>query len=141
MTMTIHSNSVLLMRVTLAGQYKSFEHVQNICVPSTNNFHSCLCALKMCSYHLCRTAYMLYSSHSHCILCHSCMYHFRPTECKCDSIEKKRTESSSYNFSAISESFENDSHCYSHCYSYPYLLILARYVHFLVYHEKEPYII
>ncbi len=46
MTMTIHSNSVLLMRVASADQYESFEHVQTFCVPSTNNFHSCLCALK-----------------------------------------------------------------------------------------------
>ncbi len=34
MTMTINSNSVLW--------YESFEHVQKVCVPSTNNFHSCL---------------------------------------------------------------------------------------------------
>ncbi len=58
---------------SLAGRYESFEHVQKFCLPSTNNFHSCLCALRTCSYRLCRTAYMLYSSHSHCILCHSCM--------------------------------------------------------------------
>ncbi len=40
LTMTINSNSVLLVRVTSAGLYESFEHVQKICVPSTNNFHS-----------------------------------------------------------------------------------------------------
>ncbi len=32
--------------------------VLNICVPNANIFHSWLCALKTCSYHLCRTAYM-----------------------------------------------------------------------------------
>ncbi len=68
MTMTMDSNSVLHMRVTSAGQYESFEHVQNVCVPSENNLHSCLCALRTCSYRVCRTAYMLYSSHSHCVL-------------------------------------------------------------------------
>ncbi len=48
--------------------FQNFEHVQKFHVPSANNFHSCLCALKMCSYHFYRTAYMLYSSHSYCIL-------------------------------------------------------------------------
>ncbi len=38
MTMTINSNSVLLIRVTLAGQHESFEHA--------NTFHSWLCTLK-----------------------------------------------------------------------------------------------
>ncbi len=70
MTMKINSNSVLLIR---AGQHESFEHVQNFCVPNTNTFHSWLCTLKTCSYLLCRTAYVLYSSHSYCILHHSCM--------------------------------------------------------------------
>ncbi len=76
-TMTINSNSVLLIHVTSAGQHESFEHVQNFCLPSMYNFHSCLCALKTCSYHLCRTGYVLYSSRSYCIsgcsnsiLCH-----------------------------------------------------------------------
>ncbi len=73
MTMTINSNNVLIVRVAWAGQYKSFEHVQNICVPRANNFHSCLCALKTCSYRHCHTACVLYSSHSNCILRHSCM--------------------------------------------------------------------
>ncbi len=73
MTMTIDSNSVLLVRVASAGRYESFEHVQKVCVPSVNNFHSCLCALRTCSYRLSSTAYALYSSHSHCILRHSCM--------------------------------------------------------------------
>ncbi len=50
MTMTIDLNSVLLMRVASAGQYEVFEHVQNVRVPSTNNLHSCLCALRTCSY-------------------------------------------------------------------------------------------
>ncbi len=56
MTLTINSSSVLLVRVALAGCYESFQHVKFFCVPSTNNFHSCLCALKTCSYFLCRTA-------------------------------------------------------------------------------------
>ncbi len=38
----IHSNSVLVNRVGLAGEYESFEHVQKRCVAITNNFHSCL---------------------------------------------------------------------------------------------------
>ncbi len=42
MTMTINSNSVLLIHVASAGRYESFEYVQNVCVPSANNFHSCL---------------------------------------------------------------------------------------------------
>ncbi len=42
MTMTINSNSVLLVRVSSAGWYESFEHVQKVCVPTANNFHSCL---------------------------------------------------------------------------------------------------
>ncbi len=80
MTMTINLNSVLLMRVASAGRYESFEHVQKICVPTTNDFHSCLCALKTCSYRLCHTACLLYSSCSYyipgcsnCILRHSYM--------------------------------------------------------------------
>ncbi len=64
----IHSNSVLLMHIGSAGEYESFEHVQKLCVACANKFHSCLCALKTCSYHVCRTAYVLYSSHSHYIL-------------------------------------------------------------------------
>ncbi len=64
----IHSNSVLLMRVGSAGKYESFEHVQKLCVASANKFHSCSCALKTCNYHVCRTAYILYSSYSHYIL-------------------------------------------------------------------------
>ncbi len=39
MTITINSNSVLLVHVALAGRYESFEHVQTFCVLSTNNFH------------------------------------------------------------------------------------------------------
>ncbi len=38
----IHSNSVLLIRVGLAGEYESFEHVQKLHIASTNKFHSCL---------------------------------------------------------------------------------------------------
>ncbi len=34
-TMTIDSNSVLLVHVVSAGQYESIEHVQKICVPGT----------------------------------------------------------------------------------------------------------
>ncbi len=55
------------MRVGSAGEYESFEHVQKLCVASTNEFHSCLCVLRICSYRVCLTAYMLYSSYSHCI--------------------------------------------------------------------------
>ncbi len=42
MTMTINLNSVLLIHVASAGQYESFEHVQNVYVTSSNNFHSSL---------------------------------------------------------------------------------------------------
>ncbi len=56
------------MRVGSVGEYESFELVQKHCVASVNKFHSCLCALKTCSYRVCRTAYILYSSHSHYIL-------------------------------------------------------------------------
>ncbi len=43
-------------------------------VPSTNTFHSWLCALKTCSYLLCHTAYELYSSDSYCIPgCSNCI--------------------------------------------------------------------
>ncbi len=42
MTMTINSNSVLLVRVASVGRYESFEHVQKACVPRANNFHFCL---------------------------------------------------------------------------------------------------
>ncbi len=35
MTMTINSNSVLLVRVTSAGWYESFEHVQKVRIPSS----------------------------------------------------------------------------------------------------------
>ncbi len=38
MTMTINSNSVLLIRVTSADQHKSFEHVQNFRVPTCKYF-------------------------------------------------------------------------------------------------------
>ncbi len=55
------------MRVGSAGEYESFEHVQKLRVASTNEFHSCLCMLRTCSYRVCLTAYMLYSRHSHCI--------------------------------------------------------------------------
>ncbi len=64
----IHSNSVLLMCVGLAGEYESFEHVQKFCVASANKFHSCLCTLTTCSYRVCRTAYVPYSCHSHYIV-------------------------------------------------------------------------
>ncbi len=68
LAMTINLNSILLVRVALAGQYESFEHVQKFHVPRVNYFHFYLCALKTCSYRLCRTAYMLYSSCSNCTL-------------------------------------------------------------------------
>ncbi len=66
----IHSNTVLLMGVGSAGEYESFEHVQKLCVVSADKFHSCLCALKTCSYRVCRTAYILwtFSLYSYCIL-------------------------------------------------------------------------
>ncbi len=74
MTMTIISNSILRICVTLAVQHESFEHVQTFRVPSANNFHSSLCALKTCSYHFYRTAYVLYSNHSYCIPgCSNCI--------------------------------------------------------------------
>ncbi len=38
----IHSNCILLIRVGLAGEYESFEHIQKLRVASTNKFHSCL---------------------------------------------------------------------------------------------------
>ncbi len=66
-SISIHSSSVLLMRVGSASEYKSFEYVQKLCVASTNEFHSCLCVLRTCSYRVCLTAYVLYSSHSYCI--------------------------------------------------------------------------
>ncbi len=114
MTMTIDLNSVLLMRVASAGQYEVFEHVQNVCVPSMNNLHSCLCTLRTCSYCVCRTTYVLYSSRFSLYTTSFVHVHFRWRECECDSIEKKRTESSSYYFRTIRERFENDSHCHSH---------------------------
>ncbi len=114
MTMTIDSNSVLLVRVALAGLYEVFEHVQKVCVPSTNNLHSCLCALRMCNYRVCRTTYVLYSSRFSLYTTSFVHVHFRQTDCECDSIEKKRTESSSYYFHAIRERIENDSHFHSH---------------------------
>ncbi len=55
------------MRVGSPGEYESFEHVQKIRVASMNEFHSCLCVLRTCSYRVCLTAYVLHSSHSHCI--------------------------------------------------------------------------
>ncbi len=63
----IHLSSVLLMGVRSACENESFDHVQKLRVASTNQFHSCLCVLRTCSYRVCRTAYVLYSSHSHCI--------------------------------------------------------------------------
>ncbi len=49
----IHSSSVLLMRVGSAVEYESFEHVQKLRVASMNEFHSCLCVLRTCSYRVC----------------------------------------------------------------------------------------
>ncbi len=114
MTMTIDSNSVLLVHVASAGQHKVFEHVQKVCVPSMNNSHSCLCALRKRSYCVCHRTYVLYSSRFSLYTTSFVHVHFRWTECECDSIEKKRTESSSYYFHTIRESLENDSHCHSH---------------------------
>ncbi len=77
----IHSNSVLLVRVGLAGEYESFEHVQKLRVASTNNFHSCLMhwqhvaivfATQLTySILVIRTIFLLYSGCSYCILGHS----------------------------------------------------------------------
>ncbi len=115
MTMTIDSNSVLLVRVASAGKYEVFEHVQKVRVPSTNNLHSCLCALRTCSYRVCRTTYVLYSSRFSLYTTTSFVQvHFTRMECECDSIEKKRNELSSYYFRTICERFENDSHSHSH---------------------------
>ncbi len=79
----IHSNSVLLIRVGLAGECESFEHVQKLCVASTNKFHSCLthwqhvaivlvAQLTYCILVI-RTIFLLYSGCSYCILGHSYM--------------------------------------------------------------------
>ncbi len=38
----VRSNSVILIRVGLAGEYESFEHVQKLHIASTNKFHSFL---------------------------------------------------------------------------------------------------
>ncbi len=46
---------------------RSVQNVQKCCVPSTINFHSYLCTLKTCSYRLCRTVCVLFSSYSYCI--------------------------------------------------------------------------
>ncbi len=74
----IHSNSVLLIRVELAGQYESFEHVQKLCVASTNKFHSCLThwqrvaivfvSQRKCCILVILTIFLLYSCCSYCIL-------------------------------------------------------------------------
>ncbi len=77
MTITINSNSVLLIRVASAGRtnfLNMFKKFVYPAVPSTNTFHSWLCVWKMCSYLLCCTAYVLYSSHSYCIRgCSNCI--------------------------------------------------------------------
>ncbi len=82
-TMTINSNNVLLVRVASAGRCESFEHVQNFRVSSSARheyFSFMVKHIETCSYLLCCTAYVLYSSHSYCIpgcsnciLCHSYM--------------------------------------------------------------------
>ncbi len=77
----IHSNTVLLIRLGLAGKYESFEHVQKLCVASTNEFHSCLtncqcvaivfiAQLTYCILVI-RTIFLLYSGCSYCIPGHS----------------------------------------------------------------------
>ncbi len=79
----IHSNCVLLIRVGLAGEYESFEHVQKLRVASTNKFHSCLthwqlvaivfvAQLTYCILVI-HTIFLLYSGCSYCILGHSYM--------------------------------------------------------------------
>ncbi len=57
-----------LFLVILVHSGNDNDNDNKFCVPSANNFHSCIYALKTCSYHLCHTAYVLYSSHSYCIL-------------------------------------------------------------------------
>ncbi len=87
------SSSVLHIRIGSGGNYEVFEHVQKLRVVSPNKFHSCLCTLKTRNYCVCRTAFVLYSGHSHYILCHSCMLNLTRTQCEvvrteheCDSI-------------------------------------------------------
>ncbi len=79
----IHSNSVLLIRVGLAGEYESFEHVQKLCVASRNKFYSWLMhwqrvaivfvAQLTCCILVILTVFLLYSGCSYCILGHSYM--------------------------------------------------------------------
>ncbi len=74
----IYSNSVLLIRAGLAGEYESFEHVQKLCVASTNKFHSCLThwqhvaivfvAQLTCCILVILTVFLLSSGCSYCIL-------------------------------------------------------------------------
>ncbi len=64
MAVTINSNNYSSHACSFCRSVRKFWTCSKICVPSVNNFHSCLCALKTCSYRLCHTAYVLYSSHS-----------------------------------------------------------------------------
>ncbi len=79
----IHSNSVLLIRVGLADEYESFEHVKKVHVVSTNKFDSCLthwqrvaivfvAQLTYCILVI-GTIFLLYSGCSYCTLGHSYM--------------------------------------------------------------------
>ncbi len=78
-----HSKSVLLIRIGLAGEYDSFEHVQKLCVANTNKFHSCLTHLQCVAIVFVTqltycilviyTILLLYSGCSYCILGHSYM--------------------------------------------------------------------
>ncbi len=61
-------NNVLLIRVTSPGQHGSFELFKTFVFQRTNIFHSWLYALKTYSFLLCRTAYLLYSGCSYCVL-------------------------------------------------------------------------
>ncbi len=74
------------------SQYKVFGHVQKVRVASWNKFHSRWYACRTCSYRVCRTTYMLYSSRFALYTMSFVQVHFTRTECECDSIEKKRTE-------------------------------------------------
>ncbi len=94
---------------SLGRPVQSFWTCSKSCPPSTKNLHSCLCALRTCSYRVCRTTYVLYSGRFSLYTASFVHVDFRRTECECDSIEK-RTESSSYYFRTIHERFENDSH-------------------------------
>ncbi len=73
-----HSSPFLSIRIGSVGKYESFEHVQNICVASTNKFHSAYAHWKRvfimfvaqltCCILVILTIFLLYSGCSNCIL-------------------------------------------------------------------------